>query len=348
MPKASVAEWDKTASGNSDVGGSNITGTGLVSTADDSMREMMAQVAAWAIKGSDQASATTLDLDTPAGLFFDITGTSAITAVTLAAGRQRTARAVGAFTLTASASLIVNGSSTVSYTTTAGDLLLFEGYASSVVRVWVIGRGAFKAAQQVFTASGTFTTPANSNAGTVYKYRMIGGGGGGGGANGANSYGAGGGQGGYAEGTFTGIAANTGITITIGAGGTSGSSAGGNGGTGGSTSIGSPVSVTCAGGAGGNGSTGSTNVAGGAGGGVSGSPNLAIGGSSGFHSSAPGQIGGKGAGGQFGEGGNPGAANVAATGGTGTGYGSGGGGSIGTTAGGGPGQGGLVIIEWVL
>lgn len=89
-------------------------------------------------KGSDVASAATLDLDAATGAFIDITGTTTVTAVTLTSGRQRMARATGAFRLTASSTLVVNGSTSVSYTTSAQDLLLFEGYAGSVVRVWTI------------------------------------------------------------------------------------------------------------------------------------------------------------------------------------------------------------------
>lgn len=93
-------------------------------------------------QGTDIASAATLVLTTATGPMIDITGTTTVTAVTLTTGKQRMARAVGAFTLTASASLVVNRSTTVSYTTTAGDLLIFEGYAAGVVYVWVVGNSS--------------------------------------------------------------------------------------------------------------------------------------------------------------------------------------------------------------
>lgn len=89
-------------------------------------------------KGTDIASAATLDLDDATGANVNITGATTVTAVTLTTGRTRLARAAAAFELTASASLIVNGSTTESYTTKANDLLLFEGYASNVVRVWIV------------------------------------------------------------------------------------------------------------------------------------------------------------------------------------------------------------------
>jgi hypothetical protein len=91
-------------------------------------------------KAADIASATTTVLDPANGSPVEITGTTTITAVTLREGGIVFARAAGAFLLTAGASLFVNGTTSLNYTTFAGDLLLFEGYASGVVRVWVIGR----------------------------------------------------------------------------------------------------------------------------------------------------------------------------------------------------------------
>lgn len=86
----------------------------------------------------DVASAATLDLDANAVTsdYLRITGTTTVTAVTLAAGQQRVALAGGAFQLTNSASLIVQGGA--DYTTTAGDLLLFIGESGVVVRVYVL------------------------------------------------------------------------------------------------------------------------------------------------------------------------------------------------------------------
>jgi hypothetical protein len=118
----------------------------------------------------------------------------------------------------------------------------------------------------LISATGTFTTPADSNALTLYRFRVVGAGGGSGGATNTSGATGGGASGSYAEGSFTGIAASTGVAITIGAGGTAGSNLGGTGGTGGATSIGSPVSVSCPGGLGGvgNGSGVTGIVAGGA------------------------------------------------------------------------------------
>lgn len=97
---------------------------------------------AFAAKGTDLASAATLPLETATGPLIDITGTVAVTAVTLTERKLRIARAASAgLVLTASANLIVNGSAAVNYTTVAGDLLIFQGYAGGVVRVWTFAGG---------------------------------------------------------------------------------------------------------------------------------------------------------------------------------------------------------------
>lgn len=103
--------------------------------------------------------------------------------------------------------------------------------------------------ETVFTGSGTFTTAANSSTSTVYWYEIVGGGGGGGGSNGSTGAG-GGGAACTAIGTFTLVAANTAVSVTVGAAGAAGSGAPGAGGTGGNSIIGTPVSITAVGGAG--------------------------------------------------------------------------------------------------
>jgi hypothetical protein len=121
-------------------------------------------------KGNTVASAATINLDTATGAFVDISGTTTITAVTLADGKQRRARATGAFQITASANLIVNGSTSVNYTAVAGDLLFFEGYSSSVVRVWVIGRTA----PNVLPAFGSSLQALRvNNAGTALEFASL-------------------------------------------------------------------------------------------------------------------------------------------------------------------------------
>lgn len=239
----------------------------------------------------------------------------------------------------------------------AGDIVFGGSVDAAVIRY---NTGAFKFANNAgnvnpyqitaFTGTGTFTTPANSSAQTVYRYRMVGAGGGGGGANGTIAAGGGGGAGGYAEGSFTGIAASTGVTITVASGGSGGVNTGGVGGLGGSTVIGSPVSVTCTGGGGGNGSTAATPAAASPGVGGSctgGSPSvIETGGTGGFGNSITTGvyfISGTGASSAFGNGGI--GTPQATGGGASNSYGGGGGGAGATTAIGGAGGGGLVIIE---
>lgn len=208
---------------------------------------------------------------------------------------------------------------------------------------------------QVFTSSGTFTTPSTSRTDTVYRYKILGAGGGGGGTNASTATGGGGGAGAYAEGTFTGVAASTAITVTVGTAGSGGSTSGGNGGTGGSSSLGSPVSITCAGGVGGNGSTTTVGL-GGAGGTVTGTPDIIgftgqsgtcgiqINNGSGVTNIIAGGFGGDS---PFGFSGRPGQAIIAGTArAPASGYGAGGAGGLSTGALGSAGSAGIIIIEW--
>lgn len=99
--------------------------------------------------GNNIASSATVNLDVASGAFIAITGTTAVSAVTLTEGRQRIARTTSALQFTAGASLIVNGTSAVNYTTAAGELLLIEGYAGGVVRVWSIGKASYNVSPPV-------------------------------------------------------------------------------------------------------------------------------------------------------------------------------------------------------
>lgn len=85
-------------------------------------------------QGTAVASATTVNLDGANGDYISITGTTAITGITLAQGRERTVTFAGILTLTHGASLLLknNGSNIV---TAAGDSAVFRGEASGVVRM---------------------------------------------------------------------------------------------------------------------------------------------------------------------------------------------------------------------
>lgn len=136
----------------------------------------------------------------------------------------------------------------------AGQLVL-DGSGDPIFSLEILPKAAIPVAYKptLITSTGNFTTDADSSINTIYRYRAVGGGGGSAGNNRVDAnYGiTGGGGGEYMEGTFTGIAPNTNIAITIGAGGTAGTSAPTAGGDGGDTTIGTPVSVTAHGGKGG-------------------------------------------------------------------------------------------------
>ena len=100
------------------------------------------------VHGADIASASTVNLSTATGNVVDVTGTTTITAITLAEGLERTVRFTGALTLTHGASLVLPGAASI--TTAAGDYAIFRGYASGVVRCVVYS----KASGAAITASG--------------------------------------------------------------------------------------------------------------------------------------------------------------------------------------------------
>lgn len=209
----------------------------------------------------------------------------------------------------------------------------------------VFSGGTF--AETAFSASGTFTTPADSSTSTIYWYEMVAGGGGG--ANSAavgNAGGGGGGGGEYATGTFTGVAANTGITITIGTAGAAGAS----GATGGNTTIGTPVSIVANGGVGGTGG-GNPGVGGAGGTGGTGSADQRITGqrgADGIVASGVWGVGGDGGNSKMGHGGRgPQSGGSAGSGTAGLGFGAGGAGSFnnGSNGTGVAGTAGAVIIR---
>jgi hypothetical protein len=83
-------------------------------------------------QGADVASATTINLDTATGDYVHVTGSTAITGVTLKQGQARTIVFDGALTFTHGASLILPEG--VSITTATGDIAILRGEASGVVR----------------------------------------------------------------------------------------------------------------------------------------------------------------------------------------------------------------------
>jgi hypothetical protein len=108
-------------------------------------------------KGTDIATASSINLTTATGPSLTLTGTTTITGVTLAEGSFRLVRAAGAFQITASASLLCNGSAVTNLTVAAEDLLVFRGGAASVVSVARIGSASVAAA----TTSAAGIVPLN-------------------------------------------------------------------------------------------------------------------------------------------------------------------------------------------
>lgn len=96
-------------------------------------------------QGSNVASATTVNLDTTGGDYVSITGTTTITGITLAQGRERTVTFAGILTLTHGASLILKNNG-ANITTAAGDSAVFRGEAAGVVRMVGYARAAGAAA----------------------------------------------------------------------------------------------------------------------------------------------------------------------------------------------------------
>jgi hypothetical protein len=100
------------------------------------------------------ASSATLNLTSATSNLVDVSGTTTITAITLASGAERTVRFTGILTLTNSASLILPGGANI--TTASGDFAVFSGYASGVVRCVVYTK-----------ANGNpIVSPASSGTGT--------------------------------------------------------------------------------------------------------------------------------------------------------------------------------------
>jgi hypothetical protein len=83
-------------------------------------------------EGAAVASAATINLDTATGNFLHVTGTTGITAVTLAQGAERTIVFDGALTLTHGASLILPTAANI--TTAADDVAVFRGEGAGVTR----------------------------------------------------------------------------------------------------------------------------------------------------------------------------------------------------------------------
>lgn len=120
-------------------------------------------------KGADIASAGTLVVGTD-GDFFDITGTTTITGMTVGAGRHFFLQFDAALTLTHGASLLLPGSANI--TTAAGDVGLFYATAADTVTCLAYAKDAETlyasvGAQLSAGFSGTSYSVGNTGSGTV-------------------------------------------------------------------------------------------------------------------------------------------------------------------------------------
>jgi hypothetical protein len=191
------------------------------------------------------------------------------------------------------------------------------------------------------TSGTTFTTAANITTATRFKFTMVGGGGGGAGINTSNRGAVGGGGAGTCILSITGLTANTGYTIAIGAGGTAGAATPTAGGDGGDTTLVIGATTYTAGGGkgGGVGTAGNGGLGGGA---TNGTINIAGGGGNAVVNVN--NVSGRGGNSLLG----PGAASVGTTsnGINASGYGGGGSGGQGLAATGGAGSPGAIMVEW--
>lgn len=201
-------------------------------------------------------------------------------------------------------------------------------------------------------ATATFTTDATSTTSTVYSFVLTAGGGGGGGSSATSVAAAGGGgAGGTCIGTFSGVAASTSVTITVGGGGAGGTS--GNSGTVGSNSTIAATGITTitatGGGGAGNasasvssgGSSGTCSTGTGVKSVVGGPGGTSVGGIAGSNGT-----GGHGGNSYWGGGGGGAQAGLSTTGGTGS-FGSGGGGGASASGTGGAGTAGTAEVTWI-
>jgi len=149
-------------------------------------------------------------------------------------GIAQCSTATCSYTLTAVSG--TTGSAPVSNTALAYTYVPFAwNDTGTALQVWSPAAAAWKSSsasilgsEQVVTATGTYTTPANAK---VLWVRIVGGGGGGGGGNNNNISGGGGGSGAYSETWITSPAASYSVTIGAGGAGATGVGVAGSAGT---------------------------------------------------------------------------------------------------------------------
>ena len=117
-------------------------------------------------KGADIASATTVNLDSATGNLVHLTGTTTVSAITLASGSERTVVFDGILTLTHHATtLILPGNANI--TTATGDRAIFRGDGSGNTRCISYIKADGTAVSSVITGT---TTNDNAAAGKIGEY----------------------------------------------------------------------------------------------------------------------------------------------------------------------------------
>lgn len=106
-------------------------------------------------QGTAIASAATINLTTATGNYIHITGSTTITAITLAAGYERTVVFDGALTITNGANLILPGSTNIN--TQAGDVAIFRGETGGATRCTVYQTGV---SRQILPVTASVATNA--------------------------------------------------------------------------------------------------------------------------------------------------------------------------------------------
>lgn len=364
LSTAMFKDGQATPTSNIKLGGFKLTGLAAATTTGDGLRfeqvfPTLNTTGPVNETKTTVASATTPDIWTLIGNVVDYTGTVTATGFAAApqAGARRTLVCAAAAPFTAGANMLIDGyASATTYTAAAGDTVDVIAVTTTQFRLkprLANGNSFATWGSQVFTGSGTFTTPTNTVATSKFKFTVIGGGGGGAGSGASGASGGGGNAGATAVYYISGLTASLACSVTIGAAGAAPSVGANNGGAGGnSIVVVNAVTVTANGGTGGQASgsaavanaaasatatNGTDNINGGQG--AIGNPYLATAIPSGGQGGASTQ-GGGGAAGPAGNGGQAGAA-----------HGSGGGGAGGDAASnfaGGAGKIGKVVVEWVL
>jgi len=123
-----------------------------------------------AAKGTDVATASTIDMTVVTAPVVNLTGTTTVTAITSADGNVRIARAASGFNFTASANLVVNGSGSGTVSVGADTLMLIKGGAGG--KTYVATLGSASAFPDQSSITWTYTDAGAAVGPTFDMYRL--------------------------------------------------------------------------------------------------------------------------------------------------------------------------------